>query len=157
MILILSDHRSERFIYSQRLHFNEYMPRVFNDLQQMDERRITCIQNFMKQVAEAQLRVEPIIHNCLMGIITAAEGIDAVKDSERVVETYKSGFFPPDDFPFENLSEEKPNGASLTYSSSTSGVGHKDKLTIRGTLSGKSKKRNLLANIFGPSNKVSIY
>ncbi|XP_018495060.1 formin-binding protein 1-like [Galendromus occidentalis] len=138
----------------QRMHFNDLMPRVFNDLQQMDERRITCIQSFMKQVAESQLKVEPIINNCLKGIITAADGIDAIKDSERVIETYKSGFTPPDDFPFENLSDEKPNGASLTYSSSTSGgIGHKDKLTMRGTLSGKTKKRNILANIFGPSNK----
>lgn len=135
------------------MHFNEYMPRVFSDLQQMDERRITCIQNFMKEVAQAQLKVNPIITRCLNEIIAAADKVDPVKDSEMVVDKYKSGFFPPEDFPFENLSEEKSNGASLGYGSGSGGSHHKDK-TQRGTVSGRSKRRGLLANIFGPSNKV---
>lgn len=135
----------------QRMHFNEYMPRVFSDLQQMDERRITCIQNFMKEVAQAQLKVNPIVLKCLNEIIAAADKIDPVKDSEMVVDKYKSGFFPPDDFPFETLSEEKTNGASLNYSS---GGPHHKKETQRGTISSKIKKRTLLSTIFGPSNKV---
>ncbi|OQR75321.1 formin-binding protein 1-like [Tropilaelaps mercedesae] len=140
----------------QRMHFNEYMPRVFSDLQQMDERRITCIQNFMKEVAQSQLKVNPIITKCLNEIIAAADKVDPVKDSEMVVDKYKSGFFPPDDFPFENLSEEKPNSASLNYGPAGGGSHHKDK-TQRGTMSSKSgKKRGLLANLFGPSNKVRL-
>ncbi|XP_022697164.1 formin-binding protein 1-like isoform X2 [Varroa jacobsoni] len=137
----------------QRMHFNEYMPRVFSDLQQMDERRITCIQNFMKEVAQAQLKVNPIVLKCLNEIIAAADKIDPVKDSEMVVDKYKSGFFPPDDFPFETLSEEKTNGASLNYSS---GGPHHKKETQRGTISSKIKKRTLLSTIFGPSNKNNL-
>lgn len=80
-----------------------------------------------------------------------------------VIEKYKSGFQPPEDIPFEDLSRESDTN---TLNSSTSksavinshanhGLSRADK-TIKGTLtSGKLKKRAGLLGIFG-SNKVSI-
>lgn len=75
-----------------------------------------------------------------------------------VIERYKSGFQPPDDFPFEDLS--RPNSienGSTHHINTTPGL--HDRLqpgfTVKGTISaGKIKKRVGIFNIFG-SNKVS--
>jgi YesN/AraC family two-component response regulator len=45
----------------QRSHFTEAMPRVFNHLQDMETRRITCSQNFIYQSAKIQIDVFPIV------------------------------------------------------------------------------------------------
>lgn len=82
-----------------------------------------------------------------------------LKDSLLVIERYKSGFQPPDDFPFEDLS--RPNSlenGSTQHMNSLPGVQKLEPgFTVKGTISaGKIKKRVGIFNIFG-SNKVNIY
>jgi len=79
-----------------------------------------------------------------------------------VIERYKSGFEPPGDFPFDDLSrggESTPlvlPGSGNTYVSSGVGAHRSESMTVKGTMSaGKLKKRVGLFAIFS-SNKVYI-
>lgn len=153
----------------QRQHYQELMPKVFHQFQDMEERRSQCIRNYIQSSASIRRKVLPIVEKCIDGMIHASETIDPREDSRLVIEKYKSGVYPPDDFPFEDLSNQRnsddgsllngngldptegtPNGSrSLHYSASVS-----RSETIRGTLSAaKFRKRNGLFGLFG-SNKV---
>jgi hypothetical protein len=79
------------------------------------------------------------------------------QDTQQVIERFKSGFVPPEDFPFEDLSaikcgEQAPiqtNGHANTIRADSN-----HSLTYKGTLtSGKLKKRSGIFGIFG-TNKV---
>ncbi|CAN8020114.1 unnamed protein product, partial [Ixodes persulcatus] len=121
-------------------------------LQTLDERRTVSIQGYMKKAAEIHRQVLPIVGKCLDGIVVAADSIDAKKDAEIVIERYKSGFVPADDFPFEDLSVTKNcDSSSTTGSTLTAYRGD----TVRGTLSAGKKKRSGLFGIFS-SNKHNI-
>ncbi|CAG2120892.1 unnamed protein product, partial [Medioppia subpectinata] len=143
----------------QRRHYAELMPKIFNQLQDMEERREACIQNFMRQSAHIHRQVFPIIDKCLEGVIKAAEIIDPKEDTRQVIERYKSGNMPPEDIPFDDLSNPRPeseNGipsrgsTSLNYSTSIKSE------TLRGTLSAaRFKKRGGIFGIFG-SNKSNV-
>jgi hypothetical protein len=52
------------------------MPDMFLQLQELDEKRIKNIKNFMVQSADIEKNVFPIISKCLDGIVRAAEQID---------------------------------------------------------------------------------
>lgn len=155
----------------QRQHYQELMPKVFHQLQDMEERRAQCIRNYIQQSALIRRKVLPIVDKCIDGMILASEEIEPREDSRLVIEKYKSGMFPPEDFPFEDLSNPRhsddgsllngsasdgsdgtPNGSrsgSVHYSAS---VTRSD--TIRGTLSAaKFRKRGGIFGIFS-SNKV---
>lgn len=76
------------------------------------------------------------------------------QDIKLVVEKYKSGFFPPGDIPFEDLS----NG-NIEENSSHSTNQHTPKAqrseTMKGTQSSKTKKRTGLFGLFSGGSKVS--
>lgn len=144
----------------QRKHFDELMPNVFQQLQDMEERRIACVQNYMRSSAQVQKQVQPIVDKCLEGIIKSADSISPKGDSILVIERYKSGNYPPEDIPFDDLSNPSPQmirdetssrGSNhLHYSSSIRSE------TLRGTLSmGKLRKRGGIFGMF-TSNKVSF-
>ena len=113
----------------QRVHFNDSMPKVFNQLQEIEKRRISSTQNFIYQSAKIQLDVSPIINKCLQGIIASSQLVDADKDCDFVIEKYKSGMEVPDDIPFEDLSNpstdqngsNQQTGHPLNYSISMTG------------------------------------
>lgn len=69
-----------------------------------------------------------------------------------VIEKYKSGFQPPEDFPFEDLSK---GGSDSGSSNNINNIAINSKLkdsgyTVKGTITGKSmKKRAGIFNIFG--------
>lgn len=130
----------------QRVHYNDLMPNIFQQLQDMEERRIACVQNVMKKTADIQKQILPILQTCLDGIISAAEAIDPREDSLMVIEKFKSGYDPPEDLPFEDLSN--PRNGEISYSTTRT-----DQITVRGTLSNsRHKKRGRILNIFS-SNK----
>ncbi|XP_067124598.1 formin-binding protein 1-like isoform X2 [Centruroides vittatus] len=136
----------------QKLHYSDYLPKLFQQLQDMEERRIACIQNYMKQSADVHKRVLPIINKCLDGMIDSAESINPKNDSEMVSDMYKTGLSPPEDIPFEDLSNMKisdqtGNGHAIQYNKTD---------TIKGTVSaGKLKKRGGIFGIFS-LNKNNI-
>ncbi|XP_038649787.1 formin-binding protein 1-like isoform X3 [Scyliorhinus canicula] len=95
----------QTFNSEQQKHFQFIMPQIFKNLQDMDERRIVKLSECYRGFAEAERRVTPIINKCLEGMISAAKSVDDRKDSLIVVESFKSGFEPPGDFPFEDFSQ----------------------------------------------------
>ena len=52
------------------------MPAVFQSLQDMDEKRVKCIQNFMRKSAQTEQDVLPIISQCLEGIQRCTDAMD---------------------------------------------------------------------------------
>ncbi|XP_042907342.2 formin-binding protein 1, partial [Parasteatoda tepidariorum] len=70
----------------QRVHFTDLMPNIFQQLQDMEERRIACVQNVTKRTADVHKQVIPLVIKCLDGIISAAESINPREDSYLVIE-----------------------------------------------------------------------
>ena len=93
--------------------------------------------------------------------------IPFIQDSLLVVERYKSGFQPPNDIPFDDLSVSGPGSSSGSDSASVNGsmtsIGHGpntpgsvEKKTILGTITGgRVKKRSGLLGLFR-DNKVGL-
>ncbi|XP_042210378.1 formin-binding protein 1-like isoform X2 [Homarus americanus] len=130
-------------------HYNTVMPSIFQGLQDLDEKRINNFKNLLKKSVEIERSVFPIINKCLDGIVSAADSIDEKCDSQVVIERYKSGFTPPGDIPFDDLSTPRQNG-------DTTPTVHPPlrQDTIKGTISAsKLKKRGGIFGIFG-SNKI---
>lgn len=129
-------------------HYNTVMPGIFQGLQDLDEKRINNFKNLLKKSVDIERAVFPIINKCLDGIVSAADSIDEKFDSQVVIERYKSGFTPPGDIPFDDLSTPRQNGDSTPTSHPPI---RQD--TIKGTISAsKLKKRGGIFGIFG-SNK----
>ncbi|XP_043202823.1 formin-binding protein 1-like isoform X1 [Amphibalanus amphitrite] len=136
----------------QHLHYTSAMPALFGELQALDERRARCMQAHMRRAVDIERHVFPIVHTCLDGIVAAADEIDPDRDSQLVIERYKSGFEPPEPIPFEDLSDggrppEPPLG-QLPPPPASSPKPH----TVKGTLSArKFGKRGGIFGIFGGS------
>lgn len=110
----------------------------------------------MMKSVEIERAVAPIIAQCLDGIEKAASEINEKEDTMLVIERYKSGFQPPGDFPFEDLSVAKNYDSNSQLAQPVMQPIH-NHLTVKGTVSGgKIKKRVGLFGIFG-SNKVDTY
>ncbi|XP_017127261.1 formin-binding protein 1-like isoform X10 [Drosophila elegans] len=133
----------------QQQHYSMLLPAVLNRLQELDEKRTRGFREFIVGAADVESSVAPIIARCMEGIVKAGESINEKEDTFKVIERYQSGFTPPRDIPFEDLSKCDPDSVQDShYSNSTS-----NHLTMRGTMSAnKLKKRVGIFNIFG-SNK----
>lgn len=138
----------------QQQHYESALPDVFNRLQEIDEKRTRGLKEFIKGAADAESSVAPIIARCLEGVIIAAESIDEKEDSQKAVEKYQSGFLPPGDIPFEDLSKMDPDLSNHSqYHSATNVNNH---MTHRGTIgASKLKKRTGIFGIFS-SNKNTL-
>lgn len=107
----------------------------------------------MMKSVEIERAVAPIIAQCLDGIEKAANEINEKEDTQLVIERYKSGFQPPGDIPFEDLSVAKSYDSNSQLAQPVMQPIH-NHLTVKGTVSGgKIKKRVGLFGIFS-SNKV---
>ncbi|XP_017789488.1 PREDICTED: LOW QUALITY PROTEIN: formin-binding protein 1-like [Habropoda laboriosa] len=139
----------------QTLHYHTAMPEVFQHLQELDEKRIKNMRNYMLKSVEIERAVAPIIAQCLDGIEKAANEINEKKDTLLVIERYKSGFQPPGDFPFEDLSVAKTYDSNSQLSQPVMQPIHNHHLTAKGTVSGgKMKKRVGLFGIFSSNKKL---
>ncbi|XP_040153875.1 formin-binding protein 1-like isoform X1 [Anopheles arabiensis] len=136
----------------QQQHYQIALPEVFNRLQELDEKRTRGMKEFIKRSADVEYEVSPIIAHCLEGIVKAADSINEKDDSMIVIEKYQSGFQPPGDIPFEDLSKPDPDAAnnSQTHNSST-GLNH---MTGKGTTKDKLKKRVGIFGIFTGNKKI---
>ncbi|KAH8365580.1 hypothetical protein KR093_002261 [Drosophila rubida] len=138
----------------QQQHYGTLLPAVFNRLQELDEKRTRGIREFIIGAADVESSVAPIIARCMEGIVKAGESINEQEDSLKVIERYQSGFTPPADIPFEDLSKMD---SSIATQSNYSSVTY-NHLTIKGTISGpkfKKPRGGILNSIFG-SNKNSL-
>ncbi|KAL9901942.1 formin-binding protein 1-like Cip4 isoform 3-T8 [Glossina fuscipes fuscipes] len=133
----------------QQQHYNELLPEVFNRLQELDEKRTRGIREFIIGAADVESSVAPIIARCLEGMVKAGESINEKEDSYKVIERYQSGFTPPTDIPFEDLSKQDPESSQESHYNNV----QSSHLTVKGTISAnRIKKRVGIFNIFG-SNK----
>ncbi|CAG7714120.1 unnamed protein product, partial [Allacma fusca] len=136
----------------QNSFYKVLMPSVFQGLQEVDEKRINYIQTYMRQATEQEKNVYPIVNKCLDGILRAANEIDEKTDSNLVIDRFKSGFQPPEDIPFEDLSAIKCGEAAPIQTNGHT-VSHRPDghtMTYKGTLnSGKLRKRTGIFGIFG--------
>ncbi|KAK6641389.1 hypothetical protein RUM44_013100 [Polyplax serrata] len=136
-------------------HYQQIMPDVFHHLQELDEKRIKNIKNFMSQSVTIERNVFPIINKCLDGIVNAANAINEKEDTQMVIDRYKSGFQPPRDIPFEDLSAIR-SGDAPPVTNQYIKARPDQNMTVRGTISaGKLKRRVALFGIFG-SNKNNL-
>ncbi|XP_006797864.2 formin-binding protein 1-like isoform X3 [Neolamprologus brichardi] len=112
----------QSFNAEQWKHFHSAIPQIFKNLQNMDERRTVKLGETYRSFAEAERRVIPIISKCLEGMVSAAKAVDERRDSAIVVESFKSGFEPPADFPFEDFSQNlSRTGSDGTISNTPKG------------------------------------
>lgn len=134
----------------QNSFYKVLMPSVFQGLQDVDQKRIKCFKNNMKQATEVEIAICPIVRKCLDGVSKATDQVDEQMDSQLVIERFKSGFQPPEDIPFEDLSAIKSGEAPPPQTNGYSSVKLENpSLTYKGTMSsGKSKKRSGLFGIF---------
>ncbi|KAM4574662.1 formin-binding protein 1-like isoform 1-T1 [Fundulus diaphanus] len=109
----------QNFNTEQWKHFNKSIPHIFKNLQNMDERRTVKLGETYRSFAEAERRVIPIVSKCLDGMVSAAKSVDERRDSAIVVESFKSGFEPPGDFPFEDFSQNLSRTGSDSTISNT--------------------------------------
>ncbi|KAL7034673.1 hypothetical protein ACKWTF_008048 [Chironomus riparius] len=136
----------------QHSHYHTSLPAVCNKLQELDEKRTQGIKEFIRSSADLESQVAPIIARCLEGIVRASESIREKEDSFKVIERYQSGFQPPGDLPFEDLSKMD---SESTHNSQNS-FPLPNHPTIKGTISGKGiKARKGIFTIFS-SNKNTI-
>merc|ERR1712198_468475 len=139
----------------QSQYYSKLMPSVFQSLQDMDEQRVKMIQDFMRKSAQTEQDVIPIIGQCLEGIQRCTDSINEKEDSALVIEKFKSGFVPPGDIPFEDLSSLDNMSASINPGT-PQGTPTEKKTSILGTISGgKFKKRSGLLGIFGQNKNVT--
>ncbi|XP_070687873.1 formin-binding protein 1-like isoform X2 [Pempheris klunzingeri] len=118
----------QNFNAEQWKHFNNSIPHIFKNLQDMDERRTVKLGETYRSFAEAERRVIPIISKCLEGMVSAAKAVDERRDSALVVESFKSGFEPPGDFPFEDFSQNlSRTGSDGTISNTPKGDRDREK------------------------------
>ncbi|XP_074523883.1 formin-binding protein 1-like isoform X2 [Halichoeres trimaculatus] len=117
----------QNFNAEQWKHFNNAIPHIFKNLQDMDERRTVKLGETYRSFAEAERRVIPIVSKCLEGMVSAAKAVDERRDSGIVVESFKSGFDPPGDFPFEDFSQNlSRTGSDGTISNTPKGDKDRD-------------------------------
>ncbi|XP_047231653.1 formin-binding protein 1-like isoform X2 [Girardinichthys multiradiatus] len=146
----------QNFNAEQWKHFNSAIPQIFKNLQDMDERRTVKLGETYRSFAEAERRVIPIVSKCLDGMVSAAKAVDERRDSAIVVESFKSGFEPPGDYPFEDFSQNlSRTGSDGTISNTPKGERERDLAPIprseaKQTI-GKSKNKLWL---FGKKPKV---
>ncbi|CAD6241178.1 GSCOCG00009199001-RA-CDS [Cotesia congregata] len=127
----------------QTLHYHTAMPQVFHQLQELDEKRIKNMRNYMLKSVEIERAVAPIISQCLEGIEKAANEVNEKEDT----------LLPPGDFPFEDLSVAKSYDSNTQLSQTATMQPIHNHLTVKGTVSGgKIKKRVGIFGIFS-SNK----
>nr|XP_036226816.1 formin-binding protein 1-like isoform X4 [Bactrocera oleae] len=131
----------------QRQHYGVSLPTVFNRLQELDEKRTGGIREFIIGTAEVESAVAPIIARCMEGIVKAGESINEKEDSFKVIERYQSGFTPPTDIPFDDLSKQNPDSPLDSRVLS-------NHFTVKGTISKGVKKRTAIFSFFGSNKKI---
>ncbi|XP_059544848.1 formin-binding protein 1-like isoform X4 [Myotis daubentonii] len=128
----------QNFNGEQHKHFYVVIPQIYKQLQEMDERRTIKLSECYRGFADSERKVIPIISKCLEGMVLAAKSVDERRDSQMVVDSFKSGFEPPGDFPFEDYSQHIYRTISDgTISASKQESGKVDAKTTVGKAKGK--------------------
>jgi len=139
----------------QNKYYSQNQPAVYHSLQDVDEKRIKCFKNFILKAVHVEKEVLPIVSQCLDGVVSSAESVDEKEDTRIVIEKYKSGFSPPGDVPFEDLSSADSASVNGSMSSMPQSINHpvmEKKTSIIGTITGgRIRKRSGLLGLFSNS------
>ncbi|XP_056393837.1 formin-binding protein 1 isoform X8 [Hyla sarda] len=119
----------QKFNHEQQEHYHTHIPAIFQKLQDMEERRIARLGESLKNYAEIDRQVIPIIGKCLDGITKSAESINSKQDSQTVIESFKSGFEPPGDVDFEDFTQSMKRTVSDTSLTNTRAEGKSEPKT----------------------------
>ena len=114
---VCADYRTTLQLFNEKQvnYYQTELPGIINkELQEMEENRIEKFSSFLKQYAEIQNKVNPIITKCLEGMITAGAKCNPSEDSLLLIEQHKSGEFPPGDVEFEEWTCGKPSGGNIS-------------------------------------------
>jgi len=148
----------------QNKYYSQTQPAVYHSLQDVDEKRIKCFKNFILKAVSVEKEVIPIVSQCLDGVVSSAESIDEKEDSRIVIEKFKSGFSPPGDVPFEDLSSADSASVNGSMSSmqpqsiNVHPVLESKKSSIIGTITGgRIRKRSGLLGLFSNSKANSSF
>ncbi|XP_078138915.1 thyroid hormone receptor interactor 10b isoform X2 [Centroberyx gerrardi] len=95
----------QKYNKEQNLFYYTEIPQIFNNLQDMDERRIRRLAEGYCQFSETEKKVMPIISKCLEGISSAGGNTNEKQDSMLFIEQHKSGFERPGDVEFEDYTQ----------------------------------------------------
>ncbi|XP_071378935.1 cdc42-interacting protein 4 homolog isoform X2 [Centroberyx affinis] len=95
----------QKYNKEQNLFYYTEIPQIFNNLQDMDERRIRRLAEGYCQFSETEKKVMPIISKCLEGISSAGCKTNEKQDSMLFIEQHKSGFERPGDVEFEDYTQ----------------------------------------------------
>ncbi|XP_056393830.1 formin-binding protein 1 isoform X1 [Hyla sarda] len=143
----------QKFNHEQQEHYHTHIPAIFQKLQDMEERRIARLGESLKNYAEIDRQVIPIIGKCLDGITKSAESINSKQDSQTVIESFKSGFEPPGDVDFEDFTQSMKRTVSDTSLTNTRAEGKSEPKTpgkSRGKLWPFIKKNKLMSLLTSP-------
>jgi len=90
-------------------YYYEKLPTVINKLQDLEKNRIELIRTGILDCISKEREVMPIVNKCQGSIQSAMEEINPDKDTDFVIEKYKSGDVPPADFnsTFESMSDPR--------------------------------------------------
>ncbi|XP_062515709.1 formin-binding protein 1-like [Corticium candelabrum] len=104
----------------QREHYSRAMPAVFDQLQKMEEKRISILSDRLADYADAERHVQSNVIACLDNITTVAKAVNSAQDMQVVIDDMKTGYKPPSDIPFEEsgkpvavTKKQKQAGTSL--------------------------------------------
>uniref|UniRef100_A0A3Q3X020 Thyroid hormone receptor interactor 10b n=1 Tax=Mola mola TaxID=94237 RepID=A0A3Q3X020_MOLML len=127
-----------------QFYFND-MPIIFNNLQDLDERRVRKLAQGYILFSDTEKHVMPIIGKCLEGITKAGTNVNERNDSMVVIEQNKSGFERPGDVEFEDFSQ------GINRASSDSSLG-----TPKGPMDllGKNRSKNFW--LFSKRSKPTV-
>ncbi|KAM3622870.1 uncharacterized protein V6R79_004152 [Siganus canaliculatus] len=95
----------QKYNKEQRTFYYTEIPLIFNQMQDMEERRIQRLAEGFCQFSDIEKKVLPIISKCLEGITAAGRKTDGKQDSLLFIEQHKSGFERPADVEFEDYTQ----------------------------------------------------
>uniref|UniRef100_A0A667WML9 Thyroid hormone receptor interactor 10 n=1 Tax=Myripristis murdjan TaxID=586833 RepID=A0A667WML9_9TELE len=95
----------QKYNKEQNLFYYTEIVQIFNNLQDMEERRIRRLAEGYCQFSDTERKVMPIISKCLEGISTAGSKTNEKQDSVLFIEQHKSGFERPSDVEFEDYTQ----------------------------------------------------
>ncbi|KAL2086399.1 hypothetical protein ACEWY4_017458 [Coilia grayii] len=95
----------QKYNKEQNHFYYSEIPSIFNNLQDLDERRIRKQAEGYALFADTEKQVMPIINKCLDGINMASSKTNEKQDSQVFVEQHKTGLAPPADVEFEDYSQ----------------------------------------------------
>lgn len=111
----------ENFNSKQTLYYDGDMPQIINnDLQAPEENRVQKLSLYLTEYASLQQKVSPIISKCFEGMIDAAKLCEPAKDSQIVIERYKTGEMRPEDLDFEEHGKPPVNSSHKNKTSKPS-------------------------------------